>query len=347
MVRELPAGEPVLPVMRRPDQPCVRIRVIGRRFLATPRQSDVAQVALLEECANGRLTALEAEPHVRRQRHLDVGALRGRDALVVAVAGMRPADPCPPVVEHGLAVHHRLHLAGDATDRSQQDVLGVVVVRGAAVGLRALAVVPPRPHEEHVADDDPAGRRAPARLQDHRAGEIPAVGGHAHVGRSDPERARMPAEDLPEHTRSVEPRQAHPVDRAVGRHERRHLTVAQEAVVTDRDGTVQAGVRGVMRAMVAGLVVLALPRRGGHDRSIPPHVNGGKGPRRRSRVGAAAKPVPAGTGSSARRCIDSAKPLTRRYLAELPQGRKAARAGELYRVREGSFRLDATVGGPG
>lgn len=32
-----------------------------------------------------------------------------------------------------------------------------------------------------------------------------------------------------------------------------------------------------------------------------------------------------------------AQPLTRRYLTELPQGRKAARVGWLWRVREGPF----------
>src|SRR3954452_8219557 len=32
-----------------------------------------------------------------------------------------------------------------------------------------------------------------------------------------------------------------------------------------------------------------------------------------------------------------AQPLTRRYLTELPQGRKAARVGRLWRVRGGSF----------
>src|SRR4051794_1519096 len=37
------------------------------------------------------------------------------------------------------------------------------------------------------------------------------------------------------------------------------------------------------------------------------------------------------------RHVCSAQPLARRYLAELPQGRKAARVSELCRVREGSF----------
>jgi hypothetical protein len=36
--------------------------------------------------------------------------------------------------------------------------------------------------------------------------------------------------------------------------------------------------------------------------------------------------------------VDSAEPLVRRHLAQLPQGRKAARVSELCRVREGSLR---------
>ncbi len=37
--------------------------------------------------------------------------------------------------------------------------------------------------------------------------------------------------------------------------------------------------------------------------------------------------------------LDFRRPLTRRHLAELPQGRKAARVGELWRVRGGSCRV--------
>lgn len=44
-----------------------------------------------------------------------------------------------------------------------------------------------------------------------------------------------------------------------------------------------------------------------------------------------------------------AQPLTRRYLTELPQGRKAARVGWLWRVRGGPLRSRGrgTVAGTG
>ena len=40
--------------------------------------------------------------------------------------------------------------------------------------LRALVLVVPRPDQQHVAHDDPAARRAPARLEHHRAGQVAA-----------------------------------------------------------------------------------------------------------------------------------------------------------------------------
>ena len=93
-------------------------------------------------------------------------------ALVVAVAGVVPVHGLAAVVEHRLAVHHRLHLARDAADRPQQDVLGLVVGGRAAVGRGAVRGVVPRSDQQHVADDDPAGRGAPAGLEDHRAGQV-------------------------------------------------------------------------------------------------------------------------------------------------------------------------------
>src|SRR3954466_8822096 len=44
-----------------------------------------------------------------------------------------------------------------------------------------------------------------------------------------------------------------------------------------------------------------------------------------------------GAGGAARPRYSGRRPLVRRHLAELPQGRKAARAGGLWRVREGSL----------
>ena len=92
----------------------------------------------------------------------------------------------------------------------------------------------PRPDQEHVAHDDPAARRAPARLEDVRARQVAARGRHLDVGRPEPEPAGVAVEDRPEHARRVEARQAEPLDVAVRRHERAGLAVRQEAVLGDR-----------------------------------------------------------------------------------------------------------------
>ena len=149
-----------------------------------------------------------------------------------------------PVVEHRLALHDRLHLAGHAPDRPQQRVLGVVVHRRAVVLRRHPVVVVPRPDEQHVAHDDPAGRRPPARLEHHGARQVAPRRRHADVGRPEPEAPGVPPEQRPEDARGVEPRQAHPVDVTARRDERGHLAVGEEAVVRDRHGRRVSGCAG-------------------------------------------------------------------------------------------------------
>ena len=134
VVGEPAAGQPVLPVVGRPHLLLVCVGVAGGRHGATPRQGDEPEVALLEQGAGAGLPAFEAQPHVGGEGERDVDALGARPALVVALAGVLPADVRAAVVEHRLAVHDGLHLAGHAADGAQQDVLGLVVVRGAAVG---------------------------------------------------------------------------------------------------------------------------------------------------------------------------------------------------------------------
>ena len=234
VVGELAAGQPVLPVVGGPDLALVGVVVVGGRHGAAPGQGDEADVALLEQRAGAGLPAFEAQPHVGGEGQRDVGAVGARRGLVVALARVLPADVRAAVVEHRLAVHDRLHLARHAADGAQQDVLGLVVVGRAAVGQRAVVLVVPGADQQRVAHDDPAGGGGPAGLQDHRAGQVAAVGGHRDVHRRHPERARPPAEDGAEGARRVEARHAHPVDRAAGRDERGDLAVAEEAVVADR-----------------------------------------------------------------------------------------------------------------
>ena len=135
MIRELPAGQPVLPVMRGPDLALVGVGEVHRRHGTTPGQRDIADVTLFEQCPGVGLAALESQPQVAGQGQLQIHALGGADTLVVVVVGVFPADVAEAVVQYRLAVHHGLHLTGRTADGSQEDVLRLVVIGGPTVGL--------------------------------------------------------------------------------------------------------------------------------------------------------------------------------------------------------------------
>jgi hypothetical protein len=113
-------------------------------------------------------------------------------------------------------------------------VVGVIVGGGPPVRLGPVVVVMPRADEQDVADDDPAGLRAPRRLVDHRARDVAAAGRDVVVGGPDPEAARVAVEHRAEHGRAVHPRKAHPLDVAARRDERGRLAVGEERVLGDR-----------------------------------------------------------------------------------------------------------------
>ena len=121
---------------------------------------------------------------------------------MVARPGVLPGAVQAPVLEARLAVERDLDLAVHAADQPQQHVVGVVVRGRAAVRVRTLVLVVPGPDQEHVAHDDPAAARAPARLDHGRAGEVAPCGRHLDVRRPEPERARVAVEDCAEHARA-------------------------------------------------------------------------------------------------------------------------------------------------
>ena len=168
------------------------------------------------------------------RRSCVVDPVAGRHRLVVAVAVVLPAGGRPAVVERRLAVEVDLDLAVHAAHDAQQHVVGVVVRGRPAVGVRPLLLVMPRADQQHVADDDPAAGRVPARLQDHRARQVAPRGRHLDAVGADPEHAGIAVQDRPEHARRVEPRQAHPLDVAARRHQRARLAIREEGVVRDR-----------------------------------------------------------------------------------------------------------------
>ena len=155
-------------------------------------------------------------------------------ALVVPVLGVAPRAEVAPVVEARLAVERQLHLAVHAADHAQEDVGRVVVGRRAALRLRPLGLVPPRTDDHDVAHDDPAVRRSPARLEDHRPGEVAARRRHLDVGRAEAKAARVAVEDGAEDAGRVDPRQAQPLDVSARRDECGRLAIGEEGVLPDR-----------------------------------------------------------------------------------------------------------------
>ncbi len=148
-------------------------------------------------------------------------------------ARVLPAGVGPAVVEHRLAVEHDVDLALDAADRTNQHVLGLVVPGDASVVLPP-PVLGPRPHEQRVANDQPAGACLPRGLEHVGARQVAATGGHQQLGRAQAERSCPSIEDGAEDAGAVGAGQAEPFDAAAGAHQRAHFTVGQERVLCDR-----------------------------------------------------------------------------------------------------------------
>ena len=234
VVGERALGEPLVPEVRRSDEPLVAVGEARRGRVVAPAQRDVGEVAVVHRRARSHARGLDPESQVRAQAHLEVTALERPDALVVAIAAVLPRGPRAAVVVDRVALHVHRDRAVDAAQRAQQHVLGVVVRRRAAVRVRALAVVAPGADQQHVAHDQPAGLRAPRRLEDVRARQVAAPRRDDRVGGRQREHAGVAVEHRAEQARAVHPWHAHPLDVAARRDERRRLAVRQEGVVGDR-----------------------------------------------------------------------------------------------------------------
>ena len=164
-----------------------------------------------------------------------VGILVGAcDRLTVGLGRVLPAGADAVVVERRLAVHHQLDRAADAPHRAQQDVLGVPVHRGAAMGARPRVDVVPWAHHQRIAHDDPAGVGLPRGLEDQAARQVAPRRRHRDTVGAEPEMARAAVQDGAEHAGRVGPRDAQPLDRTGRRDQAGGLAVGQERVVGDR-----------------------------------------------------------------------------------------------------------------
>ena len=232
-----PVVEPLAPELARAPHAVRRRREAVGALVVRPAERDEQRVALLHGGERVCAAPLEPDTHVRDEAQPQVGAGRAGGCAPVAGPVVVPLGADGPVVEHRLAVERELDGPVDALDRAQQDVLGLVVARRAAMRRGALLVVIPGGHEEGVADDHPARRGLPRRLEDVGAGQVAPAGGNHDVGRAHAEAARRAIEQGAEHARPVGPRQAHPLDVAAWRDERVALAVRQEAVGGDgREG---------------------------------------------------------------------------------------------------------------
>src|SRR5687768_16775955 len=116
MIREGAASQPVLPVMRGPDEPTVGILGRAWRRRGVPREGTEARLAFLDEGSRHCPRPLETDVHVAGQDQLHVGLLGAADPLPVSVLGIAPPAEMAAIVEDRLAVERELHLAIHTAD---------------------------------------------------------------------------------------------------------------------------------------------------------------------------------------------------------------------------------------
>ena len=123
--------------------------------------------------ARARAVPVHALPRPQRQIGLESNRLTrtGRIRSVAASADQRPCRLLTAIVEDRLTDELDLDAPVEALDRAHQHVVGVVVRRRSCVG-RDLVLVVVRAHRQRRADDDPAVRRLPCRLDHVGSGDV-------------------------------------------------------------------------------------------------------------------------------------------------------------------------------
>ena len=137
------------------------------------------------------------------------------------VPGAADPRPHPPVVEAGDHLDPQVDRALQAVDDPQQLPVRPMGAAGA--------------HGQAVGDPHQAAGHGHLGLQHQRAVQVAAAGAHRRVGRGDRAPAAPFAVQQPAEVAAVvKAGQAQPVHRAVRRHQRTGMAVAQERVVPDR-----------------------------------------------------------------------------------------------------------------
>ena len=223
--------QPVTPeASRRAKQRVGLLDRCRRRRLVVPRERAEQRFALPEHVAGADVVGLDPEQQVRLEAHRLIAAGR---VGAMAVRGQRPVREHAAVVESGLAHEFDLDGALDALDRPHEHVIGVLVGRRPRVrGDRVLAAA--WPHRQRVVNLGPPRERFPRGHERVRSRLVVPAAGHVDPERAQAERARAAVQQRPEHAWRVEPREAQPVDRAVGGNERAGMAVRQKCVIGDR-----------------------------------------------------------------------------------------------------------------
>src|ERR1022692_1706877 len=103
MIGEPPLGQPVLPMVRGPDQLVVGLWVAGR-CPAAPGQCAEPGLTLFEQRARPGSRSFQANAQVGGEGEGQVRVLRADRGLVVAGLGVPPVGPPAAVVEGWLAI---------------------------------------------------------------------------------------------------------------------------------------------------------------------------------------------------------------------------------------------------
>ena len=234
VIGEVAGGEPGPPEPRgRVERGLGGLEAVGTVEAGRPREREEAALAGIEAAAGAGAAALDADVDVgvQTQRALAVAGIG--DAVLGA--GAAPGRGARAVAEDRLADLLEVDGAVHAAGRPDEHVMGVEVGRRPRVRrrLRRLAG-PPATDDQGVADDHPAGRRHPRRLDDVRPRLVAAADRAAHVRGPEAPASGRAVEEGGEDARRVEARWAEPLDRAVGGDEGAGVAVGQERVVGDR-----------------------------------------------------------------------------------------------------------------
>ena len=167
---------------------------------------------------------LPSIPSARIRAEADGLLCAARVSYMAVAVDRAPFRRHPAVVEGRLADELDLDPAFQAQDRSNEQMVSVVI--GGGPGVRCnLVLVIPGANRQRVADENPAGRRFPRRGQDVRARLINPRRWVVDPEGPEPKTAGLPVEYAAEYARRVEAGHAEPVDRPVGSHERAGVAV--------------------------------------------------------------------------------------------------------------------------